>query len=313
MLAFFVLSLVVLAAVFGAWVARGSIVRERDALAAKLLAAEGQRDQAERLASSGRIAAGLAHELGNPLCAIANYTHTLETKVAPDARPLLTSLRREVARIERLMDGFIAHATPRAADPRADVTDSLRETLSFLGDQGVFRRITVSEDLDGSPLPVAASTVQLEQLFANLLLNAADAMPGGGALWLWNRRDVADVLLDSGRRRSADVMRPSEPTERVAINDAGLQRAEWRAAHAGCEVVKIVVADSGHGVRHGDEERIFEPFVTTKGTGKGTGLGLAIVRRMVDELDGLIWVQRSREGGAAFHLVLPVKALATIR
>ena len=77
--------------------------------------------------------------------------------------------------------------------------------------------------------------------------------------------------------------------------------------------MKLVVADSGHGVPRGDEERIFEPFVTTKSAGKGTGLGLAIVRRMVDQLDGLIWVQRSREGGAAFHLVLPITVLATNR
>ena len=313
MLALFVLALVVLAAVFGAWAARGSLRRERDALAAQLLEAEGHRDQAERLASSGRVAAGLAHELGNPLCAIANYTHSLENTVAPEARPLLTSLRREVARIERLAEGFIAHATPRAAELRADVNVSLRETLSFLGDQGVFRCITVSENLDESPLPVIASTVQLEQLFANLVLNAADAMPGGGALWLWNRRDVAEVLLDADRRRSADVMRPSEPAERVVVSDAGRPRAEWLAAHTGREVVKLVVADSGHGVPRGDEERIFEPFVTTKSAGKGTGLGLAIVRRMVDELDGLIWVQRSREGGAAFHLVLPITVLATNR
>jgi two-component system cell cycle sensor histidine kinase/response regulator CckA len=219
------------------------------------------------------------------------------------------------------MDGFIAHATPRAAEPRADVNVSLRETLSFLGDQGVFRRISVNENLDASPLPVCATTVQLEQLFANLLLNAADAMPGGGALWLWNRRDVADVLLDEARRRSDDVRRRSDPAERAAeraaergaVNGAGPRRAEWLAAHTGREIVKLVVADSGHGVTRGDEERIFEPFVTTKGAGKGTGLGLAIVRRMVDGLDGLIWVQRSRDGGAAFHLVLPITPGATNR
>ena len=313
MLALVVLALVVLAAVVGAWAARGSIVRERDALAAKLLAAEEDRAQAERLASSGRVAAGLAHELGNPLCAIANYIYSLENKVAPDARPLLTSLRREVARIERLMEGFIAHTAPRTAEPQSDVNVSLRETLSFLGDQGVFRRIVVNENLDESPLPVSASTVQLEQLFANLLLNAADAMPGGGALCLWNRREVADVVLDSDRRRSADVRRRSDPSERMVIDDPGQRRTGWLAVHSGREVVKIVVADSGHGVQRGDEERIFEPFVTTKGAGKGIGLGLAIVRRMVDELDGLIWVQRSREGGAAFHVILPVQRLATNR
>ena len=89
MLALFVLALVVLAAVCGAWATRGSMVRERDALVAQLRATEGQRAQAEQLASSGRIAAGLAHELGNPLCAIANYTHSLENKVAPEAGPFI--------------------------------------------------------------------------------------------------------------------------------------------------------------------------------------------------------------------------------
>ena len=71
-------------------------------------------------------------------------------------------------------------------------------------------------------------------------------------------------------------------------------------------MIKVVVSDSGPGVPEEDAERIFDPFYTTKEPGKGTGLGLAIVARIVDNLQGTVWVQRAREGGAAFHVLFPV-------
>lgn len=80
----------------------------------------------------------------------------------------------------------------------------------------------------------------------------------------------------------------------------------WLAGLDVEEVVKIVVADSGHGFHHGDLEKIFEPFLTSRAAENGVGLSLAIVRRVVDSMDGIVWAQRSREGGAAFHIVLPV-------
>jgi signal transduction histidine kinase len=72
------------------------------------------------------------------------------------------------------------------------------------------------------------------------------------------------------------------------------------------EVLKIVVADSGPGVPPEDVERIFDPFFTTREPGKGTGLGLAIVLRVVENFQGIVWVQPAREGGAAFHLLFPL-------
>ena len=72
------------------------------------------------------------------------------------------------------------------------------------------------------------------------------------------------------------------------------------------EVVKVVVADSGPGVPPEDSERIFDPFFTTREPGKGTGLGLAIVLRIVENFRGIVWVQSAREGGAAFHMLLPL-------
>ena len=276
--------------------------RRMSSLRTDLDAARAQNDAMGRLASAGRVAAGLAHEVGNPLCAITNYAHSLEPKVAPELRPSVQSLQREVARIQRMMDGMIDYARPR--DPGAsgaDVNVALRETLGFLGEQGVLRRITVDEQLDGAALPVRGTALELEQAFTNLLLNAVDAMPAGGTLALWTKRLPRTTLVEGASRRSGDVSAPV-PFRR----DERMER--WVASHEIAQVVKIVVADSGHGVADGHEERIFEPFVTTKAPAHGTGLGLSIVRAIVDAMGGLVWVQRSREGGAAFHIVLPVHA-----
>ena len=268
-------------------------------LNAQLAAARAQGEAAARLASAGRVAAGLAHELGNPLCAITNYAHSLEPKVAPELRPTLQSLQREVARIQRMMDGLIEHARPREPGAGgADVNVALRETLAFLGDQGVLRRVTVDERLDSSPLPVRGTALELEQAFANLLLNAVDAMPAGGTLALWTKRLPRTALADASLRRPGDAA-AALPVRR----DDRVER--WVASHEIAQVVKIVVADSGHGVARGHEEHIFEPFVTTKDPASGTGLGLSIVRGLVHSMGGIVWVQRSREGGAAFHIVLP--------
>jgi signal transduction histidine kinase len=266
-------------------------------------AARAQGDALGRLASAGRVAAGLAHELGNPLCAITNYAHSLEAKVAPELRPTLQSLQREAARIQRMTDGMIEHARPREPGAGgADVNVALRETLSFLGEQGVFRRVTVDERLDTVPLPVRGTAVELEQAFANLLLNAVDAMPNGGTLALWTKRLPRTTLADGSVRRHGDAIAP------VPVrHDDRVER--WVASNEIAQVVKIVVADSGHGVADGHEERIFEPFVTTKDPASGTGLGLSIVRGIVHAMGGIVWVQRSREGGAAFHIVLPVHAI----
>jgi two-component system NtrC family sensor kinase len=281
-------------------VARRASARKMAALQSRLEAARAESDAVQRLASAGRAAAGLAHEVGNPLCAITNYAHLLEDKVAPELRPTMQSLQREVSRIQRMMDGLVDYARPREAGTLgADVNAALRDTLRFLGEQGVLRRISIDERLDTAELPVKGTALELEQTFANLLLNAVDAMPAGGRLALWTRRLPRTTLIDGSLRRAGD-----DPAAVPFRRDERLER--WLASNEMAQVVKIVVADSGHGVEQGHEERIFEPFVTTKAPEHGTGLGLAIVRGIVNTIGGLVWVQRSREGGAAFHIVLPV-------
>ena len=260
--------------------------RQVRSLESRLSAVEFERAQIDRLVTAGRVAAGLAHEVGNPLCAITNYAHSLHERVAPELRGTIQSLQREIGRIERMMDGFVDYARPDTdARHGADVTAAWNETLGFLSDQGVLRRITVEPHIDPNPMIVSATALALEQVFANLVLNAVDAMPAGGHLRISIRRRIA-----------ADL---------IGAPDEGL--AAWVASDRTAEVVKVVVSDSGHGVTAGDEIRIFEPFVTSKSREHGTGLGLAVVERLVRNMHGFIWVERSREGGAAFHIVMPVQ------
>ncbi len=278
-----------------------------DALEYQLIAAEEQRSHAERLASAGRVAAGLAHEVGNPLCAITNYAHLLQDRVDPELRPTVKSLQREVTRIERMMDGLTDHTRPRCSQAHARCRCKCRgprDAFGFLGDQGVLRRITVDTQLDGAALAVRGTALELEQVFANLVLNAADAMRGGGRLAIRTQRLQASALAERSRRRQGDTV------DQRARRASDTRLDEWLASRSMTEVAEIVVADSGSGVASGDEERIFEPFVTSKPPDQGSGLGLAMVRRLVGTMHGLVWVQPSREGGAAFHIILPLHASA---
>ncbi|MBM4195111.1 MAG: HAMP domain-containing histidine kinase [Gemmatimonadetes bacterium] len=266
-----------------------------------------QREKLERLASAGRLVAMLLHELGNPVSAIVNYAHSLEQKVPPDLKPTVASLQREAFRVVRLRDGFLDFVRPRdggeAGTTGADLNAAVKETLDFLGDQGALKRIEVDLQVSPAPKPTRGSALELEQAIANLVLNAAAAMPEGGRLVIWAERFNRQALLDATQRRTDDeggrIIHPRRPDDRLST---------WLESLDVEEVVKIVVADSGHGFGHGNLEEIFEPFFTSKGADDGVGLGLTVVRRVVDAMDGIVWAQRSREGGAAFHIVLPVQA-----
>lgn len=250
------------------------------------------------------MVAMLLHELGNPVSAIVNYAHMLEGRVPTDLKPTVASLQREAFRIVKLRDGFLDFVRPRdAADMGADVNAAVRETLDFLGDQGALKRIELDVFVSPIPKPTRGTAIELEQAIANLVLNAAAAMPEGGRLVIWAERQNRQALLDASRRSTDSA---SSDGQMVYPRRGGEQLSTWLATLEVEEVVKIVIADSGRGFHHGDLDKLFEPFFTSKAGDEGFGLGLTVVRRVVDSMDGIVWAQRSREGGAAFHIVLPV-------
>jgi signal transduction histidine kinase len=259
--------------------------------------------RAEKLASVGRLAAGIAHEIGNPLGAINGYVHVLG-KAPPGniaAKDALTGLERESGRIDRIIRGLLdyARAKPRNSS-LVDLNELARTVTDLLAAQGVLRRVQLQLSPASQPVFVAGDRHDLEQALVNLLLNAVEAMDGSGELSLILRRTTRADLL-AGARRTTDA---SEQPR----NMPKARTARWLEASAVEDLVMVAVIDSGPGIPSANVERVFEPFFTTKEPGKGTGLGLAIVARSIENSGGIIWVSPSREGGAAFRMLFPLGA-----
>jgi two-component system NtrC family sensor kinase len=259
--------------------------------------------RSEKLASVGRFAAGVAHEVGNPLAAINAYAHILRDHASnhPSATQAVQEIRREVDRIDRIVRGLLDYSRPRKATPYAvDANDVVTAVVELLKTQGVLKRIDVTLDFVPPPPRIFGNRHDLEQILVNLFLNAADAMGGVGRLVVHTELIKSDVLERGVPRRTDVTLQPvlRGPTPRARV---WLDRAKRPL-----DVVNIVIADSGPGVPPELAERIFDPYFTTKEPGRGTGLGLAIVARIVEGLGGTIWVTPAREGGAAFHLLFPL-------
>ncbi len=267
-----------------------------NAMTERLLDARGALVRAEKLASVGRLAAGIAHEIGNPLSAIGNYTELLRRRGAEPE--LVEGIGREAGRIDAIVRSLLAYARPRAAErERIDPGVVARGAVDLLRSQGVLRGVEVAVSVDDQTPAVMGDGVALEQVLVNLLLNAVDAVGPGGTISVV----VAPTVLgpSDSPRRSTDPV----------TGDAGRRERRLSRHLPGCSdgtpAAAIVVADSGPGVPDELAGRIFDPFVTTKDPGKGTGLGLAIVQRVVEDHGGRVDLSRSREGGAAFTVTLP--------
>ncbi|MBI3780880.1 MAG: PAS domain S-box protein, partial [candidate division NC10 bacterium] len=228
--------------------------------------------QADRLAAVGQLAAGLAHEIRNPLAAISGSIQLMKEEGVGHPQ-LLDIVLRETDRLKLVTGQFLDFAKPRqAVEKRCDLVALAEEAISLLEKacDGT-AAVTFSLQREAEQVMVAADPDQLKQVLWNLGLNAIQAMPGGGRLTCAIRPDVSENGAGSTR----------------------LTTGGWAA---------VELTDTGRGISPGELERIFEPFYTTKPG--GTGLGLAIVRRIIDQLGGRIEVI-SREGdGATFRIVL---------
>ena len=260
-----------------------------------LLDTQGQLIRAEKLASVGRLAAGIAHEIGNPLGGATTYVEVLRRRGGQPE--VVDDLARELERIDRIVRSLLDYARPHedALQP-VDVAVVLNTAFELLRAQGTLRGLRAQRDIPGNLPPVLGRAHVLEQAVVNLMLNAVDAAPAGDLVlgaraWGYQPHRAAP-------RRSSDATRlffPRSPGRRPS-------RSELVAGTPG---VLIFVADSGKGVPPDDREKVFEPFYTTKEPGRGTGLGLAIVARAVYDMGGVVWLERAREGGAAFKLFFP--------
>jgi len=260
-----------------------------------LVDAQGQLVRSEKLASIGRLAAGIAHEVGNPLGAIGTYVEVLRRRgIEPE---VVSGVSRELERLDRIVRGLLDYARPHdEALAPLDPAAVARSAYGLLEAQGALKPARASLHVaTGVPRMLGRAHV-LEQAIVNLVLNAVDAAPGGVV--------IVGVTAWSYDPRRAPPRRATDPHD-LAFPRWPESRPSRREFSEGQTGVLLYVADSGAGVAPEDRGKIFDPFYTTKQPGRGTGLGLAIVARAVYDMGGVVWVDMAREGGAAFKMFFP--------
>ncbi len=243
-------------------------LREKMAVQKKLEEAEGQLFQSEKLASLGRLSAGVAHEINNPLTSILLYGNLMKEKLEKD-HPLTDNLNYILEDAERCKDivkNLLAYS--RQTRPSKDIfylNDLISESLRLIRDQKLFMNVEIIKELDDHHIMVNADKNQLCQVVINLIINAFDAMEGTGILTLKTYRKQA--------------------TEKAFIE----------------------VTDTGSGIPHDNISKVFDPFFTTKEVGKGTGLGLSMAYGILEENHGRISIKSTGKKGTTILLELPEK------
>jgi signal transduction histidine kinase len=254
-----------------------ALAEERERLAAKvaeltaanaaLAEARASLARSEKLATVGRLAAGIAHEVGNPLGAVAGYADLARGRLPPGSDPQLADaldrIAAAAARIDRIVRDLLDFARPTALEVQpVHLPGAVDAALRLAAIQSRFKGVESAVDLPAGLPAVLADERHLSQVILNLLLNAGDAMRGSGRVTVSARREGGFVAL--------------------------------------------TVADTGPGIPPEDLPRVFDPFFTTKEPGEGSGLGLAVSHSIVESMGGTIDAGSPPGGGAAFVVRLRV-------
>jgi signal transduction histidine kinase len=265
--------------------------------------------RSEKLASVGRLAAGVAHEIGNPLGAILGYVDILQKGGVDgdEGADCLGRIERETRRIQRIITDLLRFSRPAPVEVApSDLNDVVRDAVDLVRPQQTFRGIELSLDL-AERLPAALLDRNLmQQVLVNLVINAADAMPARPGEASRGRLRIATRIASfAGGPAPADPgpKRRSEDPPEVDYSYLRRQPARPRIRR-GDAVAQVIVADSGHGIRAEDRSRIFDPFFTTKPPGQGTGLGLPICLRIIESFGGHIDVSSEPGRGTTVTVCL---------
>jgi signal transduction histidine kinase len=223
----------------------------------------------ERMAVAGQMAAAFAHEVGSPLSAISTHLELMaeERSCSEETRRRIRLIQEQLNRITGFVEELLAETRAAAqAFGRVRLNDILQQLVTFLGQHFERHRIVLESRLQPDLPEIEANGQQLQQVFLNLLNNAADAMPNGGT-----------IRVDTGTEA-----------------DAGGRKMTW-----------ATVSDSGVGISHEEQKRIFEPFFSTKDFRRGTGLGLSIAARIIRQHEGTIGLESEPGKGTTFKICFP--------
>ncbi|MFO7666920.1 MAG: ATP-binding protein [Desulfobacterales bacterium] len=222
--------------------------------------------QSEKMASLGKLAAGVAHQLNNPLSSITLFTQLMleEYTLQEAARNDLTRIYKESQRCRDTVKELLEFARQTRQEMRPhNINNAILRTMFLLENQTLFHNIEIEKELSASLPEVYGDIQQLNHIFMNVILNAADAMEGKGKLTIKSYKSTHD------------------------------------------DNIIIEISDTGPGIPENILPHIFEPFFTTKEEGKGTGLGLSLVYSMIDNHKGRIYAKSRMGKGTTFIIELP--------
>jgi len=253
-----------------------------------LKAAQFQLIQAEKMQSVGRLAAGVAHEVKNPLGILRMGVDYLSQHLnSPDENValILSDMSEAIRRADGIIHGLLDFSAPHALDTHADdLGVVIEQSLALVRHVIKESNAKVIKELATGLPPVWLDRNKMKQVFVNVFTNACHAMPEGGTLTI---------------RTRSRVLKEAETT-----HDAGARHAE--RFRAGETVVIAEVIDTGTGIPDQKLAQIFDPFFTTKETGKGTGLGLTVTKKIVELHGATIDIRNRKEGGTCVTLMFKV-------
>ena len=229
--------------------------------------------QSEKQATVGRLAAGVAHEINNPLTAVLTFTHLLLRRgdLPSEARADLEMIARQTDRVRGIVKGLLDYSRQTRLEPAMiDLNHLLFETAALMENQALVKGVELTTDLADDLPMVVLDRGQMQAVLVNLIINALDAVRSGDR-----------IVIKSG----------------TAVNDL-----------TGAREVEVVVEDSGCGIPAENLEKLFDPFFTTKEVGRGTGLGLAVSAGIVARHGGNIKVRSLLGAGSSFIIRVPASA-----
>ena len=229
--------------------------------------------RSEKLASVGRLAAGIAHEIGNPIGIILGYLELINKNKTTDneKKDFLNRIQSEITRVNQIIRQLLDFSRPSNGEPEeTHVHDLIKNTVAILTPQPVMGAIQIDYRLDAKNDEIIADPNQLQQVFLNIILNAADSLVEAETKGTENLEKVLTIL---------------------SLNANGTMELRFE--------------DNGSGISEEELAQIFDPFYTTKEPGEGTGLGLSVCYRIVEGLGGTIKAESKKGQGTAIIINLP--------